>query len=503
ARIKTIPKYTRKKTPEETNCAKFTADVSKQLKLKSLRKLFFEYRDLLFSIAPCWLMTPQSASEVFPQERAMFDLVIYDEASQCPVEDVLPSLYRGKNIVIAGDEKQLRPFDLFRIKDDTDDDEEDDEPIKSESLFILAKRIYHPRYLNWHYRSLYQDLIDFSNYAFYDGRLQVAPDVIRNPKRTSIRWIQCNGTWNERANLVEAVRVVDEIKNIILENKGKEKFPSIGVITFNEKQQTVIQDEMDKRTKNDPEFDELLSFTKEKAGGKKDNELFIKNIENVQGDERDIIIFSIAYGKDPEGKFHMRFGTLSQEGGENRLNVAVTRARQEIVVICSIDPSEIKPDENRASGRQRLKDYLEYAKAVGEVNQLKKSQILESLNDGMIRSASDKNKIFDSYFEELVHEKLLAQNYQVATQVGVSSYRIDLAVVHPDDSSKYILGIECDGANFHSAKSTRERDVMRQDFLENRGWKIERIWSTKWWRNPKNEIDRIVSKIEELRKIPN
>ncbi|HJW20310.1 MAG TPA: AAA domain-containing protein, partial [Candidatus Nitrosotalea sp.] len=300
-KIRSIPKYKRNKSPEEISWSKFTADVSKQRKLKPLRRLFEEYRDVLLSVAPCWLMTPQAVSEVFPLERHLFDLIVYDEASQCTVEEAIPSLYRGKRIVIAGDEKQLRPFDLFRIKDETDEHDED-EPITSESLFILSKRFYNFRSLNWHYRSKSQALIDFSNHAFYEGRLQVAPDVIRNPKQIPIRWINANGTWQNNINFVEAVRVVDEIKNILQQNVSRYPQPSIGIITFNEKQQIAIQDEIDKRRSEDPEFDQIYNLAKNPLSKKKDDEIFIKNIENVQGDERDIIIFSIAYAKDYEGK---------------------------------------------------------------------------------------------------------------------------------------------------------------------------------------------------------
>jgi len=498
-KIKSIPKYKRNKSSQEIQWSKFTSDVSRQRSQKSLRRVFEEYREILLSLAPCWLMTPQAVSEVFPLERGLFDLIVYDEASQCPVEESIPSLYRGKRIVIAGDEKQLRPFDLFRIRDESDEQDED-EPISSESLFILAKRFYNFRPLNWHYRSKSQDLIDFSNHAFYEGRLQVAPDVIKTPKKIPIRWIGVDGTWQNNVNLVEAIRVVSEIKSILQQNASRNPPPSVGVITFNEKQQIAIQDEIDKRRSEDPEFDQVYSLAKNPLSKKKDDEIFIKNIENVQGDERDIIIFSIAYAKDPEGKFRMLFGTLNQEGGENRLNVAVTRAREEIVVIASIDPSEIKPDEKKNSGRQRLKEYLEYAKAVSESKKDRKEQILLSLSDGANRT-SDNFKIFDSKFEELVYDRLISHGYSVDTQVGLSGYRIDLAIVHPDDPSRYIMGIECDGANFHSAKSTRERDVMRQEFLEGRGWKIERIWSTNWWKDPQKEINRIVSRLEDIRKV--
>ncbi len=492
-----VPKYKRNKSPEQLTWSKFAAEVGKQRRLRPLRKLFEDYRSFVFGIAPCWLATPDSVSDIFPLEKGLFDLIIYDEASQCAVEDALPSMYRGKRIIIAGDEKQLRPFDLFQIKEEYEDEE--DESIISESLFVLAKRIYGFRYLNWHYRSKYQDLIDFSNHAFYDGRLQVAPNVIRKPKNPPIRWICCNGTWNESTNLVEAKQVADEIMHILVQYKENEKFPSIGVITFNEPQQMAVLDEIERKREEDSEFDELMVKDKQRS---LDDQIFVKNIENVQGDERDIIIFSVAYARDPEGVFRLQFGTLNQDGGENRLNVAVTRARQEIIMIVSIEPSDIKPDQVKNSGRQRLRDYLSYAQAISQLDEARTRQILSELNEGFLVSSDNLNyKLFDSKFEELVCNRLEALNYAVATQVGYSGYRIDLAVVHPEDQSRYILGIECDGANFHSAKSTRERDVMRQEFLEDRGWKIERIWSHDWWRDPQKEIDRIVARIEELRKL--
>jgi very-short-patch-repair endonuclease len=496
-KVMRIPKFKRNKTYEEVTWSKFVAEVSKQRRLKPLRQFFEDFRNFVFGIAPCWLANPDSVSEVFPLERELFDLIVYDEASQCTVEDAIPSLYRGKRIVIAGDEKQLRPFDLWQIKEDVED--EQDEVITSESLFVLAKRIYGFRYLNWHYRSKYQDLIDFSNHAFYDGRLQVAPNVIHKPERAPIRWVSSNGTWDNNTNLVEAKKVVEEIKNILAENKDSKTLPSIGVITFNEPQQMAILDAIEKRREEDAEFDELMKIAQDPTRNL-DDQLFVKNIENVQGDERDIIIFSVAYAKDPHGVFRLQFGTLSQEGGENRLNVAVTRARQEIVVVTSIDPTDITPDQKKNSGRQRFRDYLFYAQAVSKYDEERKKQILSELNEGFTVDNSHDHALFESKFEELVYDRLKALNYNVATQVGYSGYRIDLAIFHPDNPHYYILGVECDGANFHSAQSTRERDVMRQEFLESRGWKIERIWSRDWWKNSQKEINRISNRIEELRK---
>lgn len=490
----------RRKSEYEKKWNKLAHELSKKRRVKPVRKLVEEFGNMVLDLAPCWLASPEVVSEVFPLRRSMFDLVIFDEASQCAVERALPAIYRGKRIVIAGDEKQLRPFDLFQIKEKEDEDDElVDETLLSESLLILAKRIYGFRYLQWHYRSKYQELIDFSNHAFYEGNLQVAPSVTRNPKIPPIRWVFCNGVWENRRNLVEATKVVDQLKAILLENRTNGRLRSVGIITFNEVQQTAIQDEIDRRRESDPEFNELYTMAENPITKNLDDRPFVKNIENVQGDERDIILFSVAYARDPEGKFHLQFGSLSQEGGENRLNVAVTRAREGIVIVCSVNPEELRTEPVKNSGPRRLQDYLRYSKAINDNNRDYVTQIIEDLNPGFRRPSEQNHSYFESSFEEIVHRKLEELGYSVDAQIGYSGYRIDLAVVDPDDPDKYILGIECDGASFHSAKSVRERDVMRQEFLEKRGWVIERIWSRNWWRNPEREINRIRNKIEELR----
>ena len=470
-------------------------ELTRKRRIMPIRKLHQRYSSRIFQIAPCWLASPESVSKVFPLERNLFDLVIVDEASQLAVERAIPLLYRARHVVIAGDEKQLPPFDLFQIREE--DELEEDEIVSDEkSLLDLARSMHRVINLSWHYRSQYQDLINFSNHAFYEGCLNIVPNATSNPQSPPIRWVQCNGTWENQKNLVEAEMVVAEIGNV-LKNKFKQEgaYPSIGVITFNEKQQELIRNVIDDKKESDPEFLELYRSALD--GKKKDDSLFVKNIENVQGDERDIIIFSVGYAKNLDGKVVNRFGTLSMKGGENRLNVAVTRARKGMVVVSSIDPTDIK-STSRHDGPKRLRQFLEYAKKTNSLDELGQKAVLAGINPDMERSRDAGGTEFDSEFEVQVYRELRARGYKVKTQVGFSGYRIDLAIVHPTEENRYILAVECDGATFHSAKSVRERDVMRQKFLEGKGWKVERIWSRNWWKDPNREIDRIDRRIKEL-----
>jgi very-short-patch-repair endonuclease len=231
-----------------------------------------------------------------------------------------------------------------------------------------------------------------------------------------------------------------------------------------------------------------------------DERIFVKNIENVQGDERDIILFSVGYGKNEEGRVHNRFGLLNQEGGENRLNVAISRAKEEIIVVSSIEPEELDVANSISNGPRLFQSYLKYARAVSNGQIERVQEVILALNELGNIKASQHPLQFDSPFEVEVYEKLKALGYKVQTQVGMSGYRIDLAVVHPNDSSQFILGIECDGAMYHSSKNAKERDLYRQKFLESRGWTIERIWSRNWWKNPTVEIERIDQAIKKILK---
>ncbi len=484
--------YGRAKIPEKQNWKDFSAELKKKRRVKPVRQLFGKYSKQFLKIAPCWLASPESVSKIFPLQRDLFDLVIIDEASQLAVERVLPVLYRAKHVLVAGDDKQLQPFDMFQVKDEDIPYEEDDNVLEEKSLLDMALVRHHPMQLAWHYRSKYQDLINFSNHAFYDGKLQVAPNVISDPQHPPIRWVQCSGIWQKRQNHQEAQAVLEEIYDT-LKNTAPD-YQSIGVITFNDEQRDLIHTLYDKKIDEDIDFARHVTAATVNKG--RDEQPFFRNIENVQGDERDVIIFSVGYAPDVDGKFVNRFGPLSVAGGENRLNVAVTRARTEMVIVCSINPQDIK-DTSKNLGPLRLRQFLEYAKATSQSDKDKVNDVIGEINSEHLVD-DDKSLHFDSDFERQVHTALEKRNYTVHTSHGVSGYKIDLVVVHPANPHLYILGIECDGATYHSSPSAKERDVRRQKFLESKGWTLVRVWSRDWWRNPDREIDKVISKITSL-----
>lgn len=468
--------------------------VGKKRMVWPVRKLVREFSlNGLLDAMPVWLTSPETVSAIFPLEKDMFDVVIFDEASQCTVENGLPSIHRGKKIIVAGDEKQLPPSNLFKGEIQVDDEDEAENDIEySESLLNLSKRVLPEKMLQWHYRSKYEELINFSNHAFYNGNIQIAPNVSPLKDPAAIKWLKVeNGTWINQCNEVEAIEVVKLLKTIVNEHPEK----SIGIITFNAKQQDKILDIIEAEVEKDKKFSVLYQQIMSKD---LDERIFVKNIENVQGDERDFIIFSIAYARNEQGKVYSRFGTLSQRGGENRLNVAISRAKEQIYLVSSIEPAELNVTNAKNDGPRLLKNYLEFSKAVSEVNKSEIEAIITKVNENHNTKKQDLDLWFDSPFEEQVYTQLCNLGYKVDTQIGMSGYRIDMAVVHPNNPQKYILGVECDGAMFHSAASAKERDVYRQRFLESKGWKITRIWSRNWWKNSSVEIEKVDQMIKKI-----
>jgi superfamily I DNA and/or RNA helicase len=350
----------------------------KQRQVWPVRKLVQKYAlEGLIDVIPVWLVSPETASAIFPLQKDLFDIVIFDEASQCTVENGIPAIYRGKKTIVAGDEKQLPPSSLFKGTAQSDDEDEEVSDLEdSESLLNLAKRVFPTRMLQWHYRSKSEELINFSNHAFYNGNVQIAPNVAHLKEPSSLQWHKVDGRWINQCNEVEAHAVVELLKNLLIKDANK----SIGIITFNAKQQDKIEDFIDKKAENDAEFNTLYQQV---MGRDLDERIFVKNIENVQGDERDVIIFSIAYAKNQDGRVYNRFGTLGQQGGENRLNVAVTRAKEEIHLFSSIEPSELNVTGTKNDGPKFLRSYMEYAQAVSRLQKENVESVLTNLNSEM------------------------------------------------------------------------------------------------------------------------
>lgn len=475
---------------------------AKKRVLWPLRKYLSEFNEILFDLFPCWLLSPETVSEIMPLINGLFDLIIFDEASQLFIENAIPAIYRSKTIVVAGDDKQLRPSSTFKVRLDEDGEVDNMEmaaALEEESLLDLAKVSYDYVHLNVHYRSKFEELINFSNYAFYNGRLEVSPNLLRSDSsERPIERIKVEGKWIDRTNREEAEKVVSLVEDILKNRKDKE---TIGIITFNVNQKDLIDDMLDYRASQDTEFSNLYHAELQRLENNEDVSLFVKNIENVQGDERDIIIFSTAYAKNENGKLLVSFGSLSQDGGENRLNVAVSRAKKKTYVVTSIEPEELNVEDSKNNGPKLFKKYLQYAREVSVGNKIAVDNLLSGLLD--ISSARPIGKNFESDFEIEVYNKLRELGYKVDTQVGVSGYRIDLAI-YDEKTSRYVLGIECDGAAYHSSKSARERDIHRQRYLQSRGWKIIRLWSKDWWNDWQKEIEKIQNYLkDEVKSVEN
>ena len=477
----------------------FLYQISKKQNYWPVRRLMDVYSEYMFKLFPCWLLSPENVSTLLPLEKNMFDLVLFDEASQVFIENTIPSIYRGNCVVVAGDAKQLRPTTTFmkRYMGSTIDENVDystQAALEVESLLDLAVSRFNNTHINYHYRSQNEELIDFSNKAFYNGRLQVAPNVSKNLKNKPIERILVDGLWDDRKNLVEAKEVVRLLKTILKTRKNNE---TIGIITFNIEQENCIEDLIDQKCQQDDEFRRLFNIENNRVENGEEVSLFVKNLENVQGDERDIIIFSIGYARNVAGRVNAAFGSLSNEGGENRLNVAITRAKRKVYVITSIEPEELKVDNAKYLGPKLLRKYLTYARAVSKGDHDEIKAILTSF-DNVIE---DKKPMADvEPLEVQIAKQLNDLGYQTEISVGNSDSKLSLAV-YDKALDMYLLGIETDHDVVASSESPLERDVFRNEFLKTRGWKIYRVWSRDWWHNSSMVITNIVKLLEKQHQI--
>lgn len=463
--------------------------ISKKQKLRPIRKLVETYGDYLLTLFPCWILSPENVSGILPLEREMFDLVIFDEASQIFIENTVPAIYRARFVVVAGDDKQLRPSAAFMKRYLGSDPEDQAESVQAalevDSLLDLAVTRFDSARLTYHYRSRAEELIAFSDRAFYGGTLQIAPNI--SPMRTDrpIERIKVDGRWTDRHNAKEAEATVQLICDILTTRKNGE---SIGVITFNSEQQSHISDLLEKRMLRDATLRTPIMREKERTENGEDVSLFIKNLENVQGDERDIIIFSVGYARGTDGKVHSAFGSLSAEGGENRLNVAITRAKKKIYLVTSIEPEELNVDTSKYQGPRLLKKYLEYVRAVSDGRNAESGRILDALHTTDCKdSTAVRGDVAAQMREQLEH-----CGFTVTQAPSGESGSISLAILDTE-SDRYLLGIELDCDAYEGSRAVMERDVCKPRFLESRGWLILRVWCRDWWHNPKRVIKEIVT----------
>lgn len=439
-------------------------EAQKQKKHMPVPKLLTATHAVVQAIKPCFMMSPLTVSQFVPPSMR-FDAVIFDEASQVRPSDAINCIYRGHRLIVAGDQKQLPPTTFFEsVTLDGDDEWEEEEIPDFESVLDLCQAHGFPSLtLRWHYRSQHEDLITFSNYSFYDGRLLTFPGAQESGQDLGVEFFEVAGIYRRggaRDNPVEAKKVVERV----LFHAVRHPRLSLGVVSFSEAQATAIQDALEMERSSRPELRRLLDNEDRLRG------FFVKNLETVQGDERDILIFSIGYGRDENGKFTMQFGPVNRRGGERRLNVAVTRARRRVEVVCSVSPDEFVGDPG-SDGVRHLKRYLDYAR--------RSEHKVRALAFDVSTSGHD----VESPFEEEVARVVRAWGYDVVAQVGCAGYRVDLAVRHPGRPGVFALGIECDGAAYHSSRVARDRDRLRQEILKGLDWRLHRIWGPSWYRN--------------------
>ncbi len=471
------------RAPDASEAGVLKREFQKQRRHLPIRKLFQQAPRLVRQLKPCFLMSPLSVAQFLDPAMPAFDLVVFDEASQIPVWDGIGALARGRQAIIVGDSKQLPPTAFF-ARGDSDPDlttEEDYEDL--ESILNEAGSAGLPsRFLRWHYRSKHEALIHFSNHHYYESRLFTFPPALAQSGRFGVSLVHVPGYYDRggsRTNRFEAQAVVADIVRRLTDPRESQR--SIGVVTFSQPQQVLVEDLLDQARREHPEIERHF-------GPSADEPVFVKNLENVQGDERDVILFSIGYGPDAQGKVLMNFGPLNREGGERRLNVAVSRARQQLVVFSTLRPEQIDLTRVSARGVRDLKNYLEFA----------------ARGPSALPSAPsvDPGGEHESLFEEVVAGALRQKGWQLHAQVGCSGYRVDLGVIDPEVPGRYLMGVECDGESYHSARCARDRDRLRESVLRSLGWELVRVWSSDWWADPEGQLERVDrALVERLRRV--
>ncbi len=457
-------------------------EAEKKRKHMPVRTLLERSRHVARAIKPCFMMSPLAVSQFLPADLH-FDVVVFDEASQVSPGDAINCIYRGSALILAGDQKQLPPANFFAAgaADDSDEWSEDsDDAADFESVLDLAKAsgAYRSLTLRWHYRSLHEALIAFSNATFYQGQLVTFPSTHSEGRDVGVELFPVRGTYRRgtsRDNPEEAARVAERV----IHHYGTRPGLSLGVVTFSEAQAEAIETAVIHARQDRPDLDRFFGHEDRLRG------FFVKSLESVQGDERDVLIFSIGYGPDENGKITMNFGPLNRQGGWRRLNVAITRARYRNEIVSSIRPGDI-PESVTTEGVRHLRRYLDYAE-----------RGMPALALGTSAGGGA-----ESPFEESVAAVIRSWGYELAPQVGTAGYRIDIGVCHPAHPGAYALGVECDGYFYHSSKVARDRDRLREKVLRGLGWNLYRIWGTAWYRDRDGAERKLRAAIEQALAAP-
>lgn len=458
------------------------AEFAKKRKQLPIRRLLEDCGEVIQDIKPVFMMSPMSIAQYLPQGGIEFDLVLFDEASQIKPVEAFGAVLRGKQVVVVGDNKQLPPTSFFdSISDDTFEEEQEDTLISTgdvESILTLFAAKQAPeKMLRWHYRSKHESLITVNNHEFYNSSLFVFPTAFQEDPKRGLQLKYLPNTVYEagkggRKNRGEA----EEVVKSIIEHVKQHPNLSLGIAAFSQSQARLIEDVLEK-TLIDNDLSDVEHFINSMHA---DEPFFIKNLENVQGDERDVIFISVGYGKQQSGKLSMNFGPINKEGGERRLNVLFSRAKQQCVVFSNLKADDIDLSRTNSVGVSALKQFLQYAHT-RELN-------IPEVGSGFAESP----------FEQQVAEVLTRNGYDIAHQVGTAGFRIDIGVKHPEQKGRFILAVECDGAAYHSSQIARDRDKTRQLVLEGQGWVFHRIWSTDWFHNQKREAERLLAAVKHF-----
>jgi superfamily I DNA and/or RNA helicase len=462
---------------EDSEVTTLTKEALKKRQLMPIRNLLQRIPHLLSRLKPCLLMSPMSVSQFLPPDLMKFDLILFDEASQIVPEDAIGTIYRGKTIVVAGDNKQLPPTSFFQksLLEDIDWDEVTDEDVEVfDSILDESAGVGLPvKTLRWHYRSKHEELIVFSNSHFYDGTLITFPSALAKADGLGVKLVHVPDGIYDRGGKRDNLKEAEVVADLVFEHFQKYPKKTLGVVTFSIAQMDAVDDAVERRRREHPEYEHF--FKEDRLEG-----FFVKNLENVQGDERDAIILSLGYGYDPQGQMTMNFGPVNRAGGERRLNVAITRAREMTILVASVKATDLDMESARSIGTVILHSYLEYAEHGPE-----------------ILKSSAEPVAFESPIEEDVAMVLQRLGYAFTPRVGYSGCPIDMGVVDPHDSGSYLLGIEFDGATYQSSSSARDRDRLRAQVLKQLGWRIHRVWSPSWVSRRDSEIRRLSHALEE------